>query len=42
MFQGDKEAGDRFLKEIEDAEHDEVTLPPKEYEGQTLMRGEKR
>ncbi len=34
LFQGDKEAGERFLKEIEDTEHDEVTLPPKENEGQ--------
>jgi oxalate decarboxylase family bicupin protein len=30
LFQGDKEAGDRFLKEIEDAGKDEVTLPPKD------------
>ncbi|KAH6854742.1 RmlC-like cupin domain-containing protein [Chaetomium sp. MPI-CAGE-AT-0009] len=30
LFQGDKEAGDKFLKEIEDAGKDEVTLPPKD------------
>ncbi|KAK3298738.1 RmlC-like cupin domain-containing protein [Chaetomium fimeti] len=30
MFQGDKEAGERFLKEIEDAGKDDVTLPPKD------------
>ncbi|KAL2175495.1 RmlC-like cupin domain-containing protein [Thermothelomyces heterothallicus CBS 202.75] len=28
LFQGDKEAGERFLKEIEDAKKDEVTMPP--------------
>lgn len=31
LFSGDKEAGDKFLKEIEDAEHQEITLPSKEY-----------
>jgi len=30
LFQGDKEAGDKFLKEIEDAQKDDVTLPPKD------------
>lgn len=30
LFQGDKEAGDKFLKEIEDAGKDDVTLPPKD------------
>jgi oxalate decarboxylase family bicupin protein len=28
LFAGDKEAGDKFLKEIEDAGKDDVTLPP--------------
>ncbi|KAK4125363.1 Bicupin, oxalate decarboxylase/oxidase [Parathielavia appendiculata] len=29
LFKGDKEAGERFLKEIGDAGKDEITLPPK-------------
>lgn len=31
LFKGDKEAGERFLKKIEDAGKDEITQPPKEY-----------
>ncbi|KAK4103012.1 oxalate decarboxylase oxdC [Parathielavia hyrcaniae] len=39
LFQGDREAGERFLKAVEDGGKDEVTLPPKGGGGDEVEEG---
>lgn len=40
LFKGDQEAGKKFLKEIEDAGKDEITLPPKGHDQTGERQGE--